>query len=195
MHLQGMLLNDDGNQVLFRAYDFQQIYLKVIDNSYDQVGVNVNYDLGHGEDYQHDKASGKSITAKGDVVINTVSNLASVVHSRNAGKMLNQIFLRLNILDENTLDPWYLCYLLNKSEYIRYQEAAIMDGSVIRKLTKANLEDLEINLPGIADQKKMGEAYKEIMKKYTLAMEKAELERELYLQMLGEKDLNNREVV
>lgn len=42
MHLQGMLLNDDGNQVLFRAYDFQQIYLKVIDNSYDQVGVNVN---------------------------------------------------------------------------------------------------------------------------------------------------------
>lgn len=70
-----------------------------------------------------------------------------------------------------------------------------MDGSVIRKLTKANLEDLEINLPGIADQKKMGEAYKEIMKKYTLAMEKAELERELYLQMLGEKDLNNREAV
>ena len=42
-----------------------------------------------------------------------------------------------------------------------------MDGSVIRKLTKANLEDLEINLPEIADQKKMGEAYKEIMKKYT----------------------------
>ena len=64
----------------------------------------VNYDLGHGEDYQHDKASGKSITARGDIVINTVSNLASVVHSRNAGKMLNQIFLRLNILDENTLD-------------------------------------------------------------------------------------------
>lgn len=32
MHLQGMLLNDDGNQVLFRAHDFQQIYLKVIDN-------------------------------------------------------------------------------------------------------------------------------------------------------------------
>ena len=41
----------------------------------------------------------------------------------------------------------------------------------------------------------MGEAYKEIMKKYTLAMEKAELERDLYLQMLGEKDLNNREAV
>ena len=170
--------------------------VRVKDQNYTLYTIeDVNYDLGHGEDYQHDKASGKSITAKGDVVINTVSNLASVVHSRNAGKMLNQIFLRLNILDENTLDPWYLCYLLNKSEYIMYQEAAIMDGSVIRKLTKANLEDLEINLPEIADQKKMGEAYKEIMKKYTLAMEKAELERDLYLQMLGEKDLNNREAV
>lgn len=170
--------------------------VRVKDQNYTLYTIeDVNYDLGHGEDYQHDKASGKSITARGDIVINTVSNLASVVHSRNAGKMLNQIFLRLNILDENTLDTWYLCYLLNKSEYIRYQEAAIMDGSVIRKLTKANLEDLEINLPGVVDQKKMGEAYKEIMKKYTLAMEKAELEKDLYLQMLGEKDLNNREAV
>ena len=121
--------------------------VRVKDQNYTLYTIeDVNYDLGHGEDYQHDKDSGKSITARGDIVINTVSNLASVVHSRNAGKMLNQIFLRLNILDENTLDPWYLCYLLNKSEYIRYQEAAIMDGSVIRKLTKANLEDLEINL-------------------------------------------------
>lgn len=33
------------------------------------------------------------------------------------------------------------------------------------------------------------------MKKYTLTMEKAELERDLYLQMLEEKDLNNREAV
>lgn len=131
--------------------------VRVKDQNYTLYTIeDVNYDLGHGEDYQHDKARGKSITARGDVVINTVSNLASVVHSKNAGKMLNQIFLRLNILDENVLDSWYLCYLLNKSEYIRYQEAAIMDGSVIRKLTKANLEDLEINLPEIADQKKIG---------------------------------------
>ena len=77
--------------------------VRVKDQNYTLYTIeDVNYDLGHGEDYQHDKASGKSITAKGDVVINTVSNLASVVHSRNAGKMLNQIFLRLNILDENT---------------------------------------------------------------------------------------------
>ena len=120
--------------------------VRVKDQNYTLYTIeDVNYDLEHGEDYQHDKANGKSITARGDVVINTVSNLASVVHSKNAGKMLNQIFLRLNILDENVLDSWYLCYLLNKSEYIRYQEAAIMDGSVIRKLTKANLEDLEIS--------------------------------------------------
>lgn len=148
--------------------------VRVKDQNYTLYTIeDVNYDLGHGEDYQHDKANGKSITARGDVVINTVSNLASVVHSRNAGKMLNQIFLRLNILDENVLDSWYLCYLLNKSEYIRYQEAAIMDGSVIRKLTKTNLEDLEINLPPIDDQKQIGEAYKEIVKKYTLTVEKA----------------------
>ena len=68
----------------------------------------VNYDLGHGEDYQHDKASGKSITAKGDVVINTVSNLASVVHSRNAGKMLNQIFLRLKLPLSRRFPP-FIC--------------------------------------------------------------------------------------
>ena len=99
--------------------------VRVKDQNYTLYTIeDVNYDLGHGEDYQHDKASGKSITAKGDVVINTVSNLASVVHSRNAGKMLNQIFLRLNILDENTLDPWYLCYLLNKnSSCLRQKES------------------------------------------------------------------------
>lgn len=67
--------------------------VRVKDQNYTLYTIeDVNYDLGHGEDYQHDKARGKSITARGDVVINTVSNLASVVHSKMQVRCLIKFF-------------------------------------------------------------------------------------------------------
>lgn len=170
--------------------------VRLKDNEYELYTLeDVNYDLGHGEDYKHEVSYRKNIVARGDIVTNTVGNMNSIVHTKNSGKLLNQIFMKLSINNKEILDPWYLCYLLNESEYIKYQEASIMDGSVIKKLTKVNLENLEVNLPTIDEQRKIGEAYKETLRKYTLITEKAELEKNLYLQMLGEKDLNNRSVV
>ena len=60
--------------------------VRLKDNEYELYTLeDVNYDLGHGEDYKHEVSYRKNIVARGDIVTNTVGNMTSIVHTKNSG--------------------------------------------------------------------------------------------------------------
>lgn len=66
--------------------------------------------------------------------------------------------------------------------------AISMQGSTVPKLTPAILKELEIKLPGIEKQRTIGNAYFFMRKSKALAKKQAELEEQLYLEVLKQLD-------
>lgn len=123
----------------------------------------------------------------GDVVFSFVSSKASIVSDIREGKVLNQNFAKL-IIEQDHLDRRYLCYALNESHFMKKQMAISMQGSAIPKLTPAILKKLEIRLPTIEKQRMIGNAYFVLRKRQALARRQAELEEQLYLEVLKQLD-------
>lgn len=123
----------------------------------------------------------------GDVVFSFVSSIAGIVSDLNKGKIINQNFAKL-IIDYDQLDSSYLCYALNESYSIKRQMAIFMQGSTVPKLTPAILKELEIELPSIEKQQTIGKAYLSLRKRQALVKKQAELEEQLFLEVLKQLD-------
>lgn len=123
----------------------------------------------------------------GDVVFSFVSSKAGIVSKANQGKILNQNFAKL-IVDENLIDPRYLCYSLNESPSMKKQMLISMQGSTVPKLTPAILKNLELEYPSIATQQLIGKAYLFLRKRQALAKKELDLEEQLYLELLNRLD-------
>src|SRR5690554_6230126 len=98
------------------------------------------------------------LSSIGDVVFSFVSSKAAILSEKNSGKIINQNFAKL-IIENNQLDPSYLCYALNESQAMKKQMAISMQGSTIPKLTPAILKSLHMTLPSIKTQQAIGQAY------------------------------------
>lgn len=61
-------------------------------------------------------------------------------------------------------------------------------GSTVPKLNQAILKDLEIELPSIEKQQKIGKAYFFLRKRQALAKKQVELEEQFYLKVLERLD-------
>lgn len=127
------------------------------------------------------------LSSTGDVVFSFVSSKAGRVSDLNQGKIINQNFAKL-IIEHDQLDSCYLCYALNESYSLKKQMAISMQGSTVPKLTPATLKELEIELPTIEKQRTIGKAYFYLKKKQALAKKQAELEEQLYLEVLRKLD-------
>lgn len=123
----------------------------------------------------------------GEVVFSFVSSKAAIVSDINEGKLINQNFAKLTIEHEQ-LDRSYLCYVLNESYFMKKQMAISMQGSTVPKLTPSILKELEIKLPSIEKQRTIGNAYLSLKKRQALAKRQAELEEQLYLEVLKRLD-------
>ncbi|MED2974086.1 restriction endonuclease subunit S [Fictibacillus sp. B-59209] len=123
----------------------------------------------------------------GEVVFSFVSSKAGIVSDLNQGKILNQNFAKL-IIEHDGLDSSYLCYALNESYSMKKQMAISMQGSTVPKLTPAILKELEIKLPTLEKQRTIGKAYFFLRKQQALAKKQAELEEQLYLEVLKKLD-------
>lgn len=109
----------------------------------------------------------KFILSSGDVVINLMTNKATVVSEKNDGKIMSQRIMHFKI-KPNEIYSWYLVFLLNESEKIKQQEHASMEGTVFRRITAKAIKDLEINLPPFSVQEKIGDSYRLLLKNYRL---------------------------
>lgn len=127
------------------------------------------------------------LSGVGDVVFSFVSSKAAIVSVENAGKIINQNFAKLSIEHEQ-LERSYLCYMLNESPSMKKQMAVSMQGSTVRKLTPAILKDLEVKLPNLDKQQTIGKAYLTLKKRQALAKKQADLEEQLYLEILKRLD-------
>src|SRR5699024_5217475 len=132
------------------------------------------------EQYNH-------LSKSGEVVFSIVSSKAAIVSDRNKGKIINQNFARL-IIEHKQLDHSYLCYALNESHTMKKQMAISMQGSTVRKLTPAILKSLDMKLPSMEKQERIGKAYLKLKKHQALARKQAELEEMLYLEVLKQID-------
>lgn len=130
---------------------------------------------------------GSYLSHPGDVVFSFVSSKAGIVSDLNKGKIINQNFAKL-IIEHNHLDSSYLCYVLNESYSMKKQMAISMQGSTVPKLTPAILKELEITLPSIEKQRTIGKAYFSLRKRQALTKKQAELEEQLYLEVLRQLD-------
>ncbi|MYL56672.1 restriction endonuclease subunit S [Virgibacillus halodenitrificans] len=166
------------NELSLVAYSYEDLmndldgsYLASHDSSYSQ---NSNHKDGY-------------LSSSGDVVFSFVSSRAGIVSDLNQGKIINQNFAKL-IINHYQLDSSYLCYALNESYSIKKQMAISMQGSTVPKLTPAILKELEIELPHIEKQRTIGKAYFFLRKRQALARKQAELEEQLYLEVLKQLD-------
>ncbi|CAG9622800.1 restriction endonuclease subunit S [Sutcliffiella rhizosphaerae] len=123
----------------------------------------------------------------GEVVFSFVSSKAGIVSNQNEGKIINQNFAKL-IIEHEELDSSYLCYALNESYLMKKQMAISMQGSTVPKLTPSILKELEIKLPTLEKQRTIGKAYFYLRKQQALARKQADLEEQLYLELLRKLD-------
>ncbi|MEC3608650.1 restriction endonuclease subunit S [Bacillus glycinifermentans] len=160
------------------AYTYEDL-INDLDGSF--LDSQARFDAGHSNHKE------SYLSNAGDVVFSFVSSKAGIVSDLNRGKIINQNFAKL-MIEHDELDRSYLCYALNESYAMKRQMAISMQGSAVPKLTPAILKELEIKLPSIEKQRIIGKAYFCLRKRQALAKKQAELEEQLYLEVLKQLD-------
>ncbi|MED1788571.1 restriction endonuclease subunit S [Brevibacillus laterosporus] len=168
----------EKNDLTLVAYSYEDL-INDLDGSFlDSQAISYTGNPNHKEGY---------LSSAGDVVFSFVSSKAGIVSDSNQGKIINQNFAKL-VIEHDQLDSSYLCYALNESYSMKKQMAISMQGSTVPKLTPAILKELEIKLPSIEKQRTIGKAYFFLRKRHALAKKQAELEKQLYLEVLNQLD-------
>lgn len=99
-----------------------------------------------------------SFTKQGDLVVSMMKRRAAIVTAANEGKLLNSNFVK-GLWDEELADPWYLCYWLNESEDVKRQRQQCM---VLSPYTAREMGELDIQLPPLPMQQKIGQLYQKM---------------------------------
>lgn len=111
---------------------------------------------------KYEKCNSKNITKEGDIIIALVSNKAAIVTKTNANKGLKNTAAKCELINkEYIIDPWYFCYFINESSEFKAAKASGRIGT-IRVLTITELSKLEIKLPSLSTQKRIGKTYKNL---------------------------------
>ncbi|MDW7614299.1 restriction endonuclease subunit S [Peribacillus simplex] len=164
---------NEKNDLTLVAYSYEDL-IHDLDGLFLDSKTSFSKDLNHNDGY---------LSSAGEVVFSFVSSKAGIVSDLNQGKVINQNFAKL-IIGYDDLDSSYLCYVLNESYSMKKQMAISMQGSTVPKLTPSILKELEIKLPTLEKQRMIGKAYFFLRKRQALAKKQAELEEQLYLEVL-----------
>lgn len=107
-----------------------------------------------------EKISNCLFTKRNDVVLGMTSRNAMVIDDSRTNQLLLSNFLCIRIRDLNTLDPNYLCWLLNDSSEIQKIFDSAMQGSANVHVLKAqDVRNLEIPIVEIEKQVIIGKLY------------------------------------
>ena len=123
------------------------------------------------ENLEEDLLTGYKIEGKKETTDDAITQAGDLIFSHMT---LSQIYLKLTI-DYKMIDPWFLCFILNESQNIDHQFHKIMEGTVSKRITKNNLEDIDIDFPDINIQKKIGAIYRLYLKQTKLTEKKNKL--------------------
>lgn len=121
------------------------------------------------------------------VVIGLTVHRAYLIENHHVGKIIPSNFAYI-YLDELKIDPNYFTWYFNEHPNIKRQLQIAMQGSMgIMALSVQMLRELEIDLPSIEIQRKLGKIYVLRRRKEKALYEKYILERDLYKQIMINK--------
>lgn len=132
------------------------------------------------------------LSKKDMIIIGLTSHKALVVNENHAGKIIPSNFAYIN-LDHQKIDPQYFTWYFNEHPKIQKQLTIGVQGSSIRALSVQMLRELEILLPPLEIQQKLGKIYALRKRKEKALYEKNLLENKLYkhlmINTLGRKQI------
>ncbi|MGO5131859.1 restriction endonuclease subunit S [Mitsuokella jalaludinii] len=147
------------------------------------------------KDFEHDFYTMKLADPKNAIIYQQSSSMphvsAAILSDANKEKVISQIFAIIRI-DVSRLDPWYLCYLLNQSQKIAQQCSRCLQGSVIARLSAQQMKHVEIPLPDMNMQKKMGKLYATALYQHYLEVMQANRKLDGILSVLRDIDEQKR---
>lgn len=113
-------------------------------------------------DFEHDFYRMKLADSSNSIIYRQASGSshmsAAILSDENKDKFISQAFSIMKVNQER-LNPWYLCWLLNESKNIEKQFSIRLQGSVITRLSAQQLKQVEIALPSMDEQEKIGKLY------------------------------------
>ena len=130
----------------------------------------------------------KSLLSKENVVvIGLTVHRAYVIEKHHVGKIIPSNFAYM-YLDESKIDSNYFTWYFNEHPNIKRQLQIAMQGAMgIKALSVQMLRELEIELPSIEIQRKLGKIYELRRRKEKALYEKNALEKDLYKQIMINK--------
>lgn len=146
-------------------------------------------------DFEHDFYTMKLANPQNAIIYQQSSSMphmsAAILSDANKEKVISQIFAIIRI-DVSRLNPWYLCYLLNQSQEVAHKCSQCLQGSVIARLSAQLMRQVEITLPDMAMQKKMGQLYATALYQHYLEVMQANRKLDGVLSVLRDMDERKR---
>lgn len=100
------------------------------------------------------------LTRENDIVIGLSSQNSMVITKERANKLLLSNFCLVRIKNHELLDPYYFVWLINECKSLNKQLTGFMQGSAYVKMFSLDtIRNLEIDLPAIDVQRKIGKIY------------------------------------
>lgn len=126
-------------------------------------------------------------TKEEDLLVGLNSGKAMVIEREDANKLVLSNFFRIRINNNNEIDPYYLCWLLNANKDIKRAINANTQGSSrVMILPLDFFRVLEIKLLPIEKQKKIGLIYDLQRRRLRIRREKERILQSVYNQLLIE---------
>lgn len=150
------------------------------------------------EDYKHEgtgvedesKSNERNSLALmvGDVVISNSLQCATMVSTKNAGKVLSLNFTKIEF-DGEQMDKRYFLFLFNAYKNVKYQKEKKLQGSgTILRIPLRSLEEIIIPVIPIEEQRKIGAIYVKTLQLQSELSEYAKL-MELFTNEILEESL------
>lgn len=154
----------------------------------------VDIDLWSGTDKDQEVVVSKlkweelPIAKAGLIVVNLTAQRAAALQSEHYGKLIPSNFAVIELHD--SVEPDYIEWYMNEHPNCRKQLMIATQGSSVSALSIQMLRMLEIELPSLAEQFRMGQVYRLMNRKHRLLKERMVLEKILIkhklLEMHGE---------
>lgn len=141
----------------------------------------VDIDFGSGTDRNQEVFVSKlkwkelPIAKAGLIVVNLTAQRAAVLQPEHFGKLIPSNFAVIELQD--SVDSDYLEWYMNEHPHCRKQLMIATQGSSVSALSIQMLRALEVDLPPLAKQLRMGKIYRLINRKHRLLKERMILEK------------------
>lgn len=133
-----------------------------------------------------DKFDKSLLSREGLVLIGLTSYKAIVIEQQHKNKIIPSNFAILE-LDLNLVEPFYFTWCFNENPEIEKRLQVAMQGTIIKALSIQMLRELEIPIPPLDIQKKIGKVYELKKRKEKAIFEKNVLEEKLYKHLIVKK--------